>query len=573
MGSNLRMTKARQEALKRDDNKAWRPEDIGTTTAVTGTGYAGWLKNATPAQRQLNFDPDETEVASYKYSEVNERFDPEGKLTEESDAQHQNVPDKLAPIPPPLTNEKRAPANASLQDKQRKTESAAQKARWRGWSEVLFKGAYGNILQKVETQFNNMFVNGQLAENWKLQPKQYSSEVDLQSPDAPDPMLILGKNPKEFGATFGGAALTEADLKKISDCWYPVHAMGYNWLQSNGTSAKKIAERITGLIKGYRTRGFDCTKVIVVTHSMGGLVARALVHPNYGNLQSSILGMYHNVMPTIGAGAAYKRLRFGFHEPTGFFHPVNSIEDNVGGKILSPDGQTATAILANAQGPLEMLPANAYGPFWLQVLDQNSKKVPESWPGMAETSLDAIYTQPASAWWRLINPMWINPKQPGAVSAEVVDKAYDRLREAHKFSNAIEKTFHPVTYASWCDSSEQRCYENVVFKITDGISPRGSTLPPAVTWTLLADDGKGELTVLAGKHKLTLTLQPGAASGDGTVPAARSAQVIRTEKGGTFVHGRSAKGYVHQDSYSDEQVLASTLYAIAKIAMTDRWGA
>ena len=36
MGSNLRMTKERQEKLKRTDNRAWRPDDISKTDVVKG---------------------------------------------------------------------------------------------------------------------------------------------------------------------------------------------------------------------------------------------------------------------------------------------------------------------------------------------------------------------------------------------------------------------------------------------------------------------------------------------------------------------------------------------------------
>ncbi|PLY39275.1 hypothetical protein CSZ94_27340 [Janthinobacterium sp. ROICE36] len=78
--------------------------------------------------------------------------------------------------------------------------------------------------------------------------------------------------------------MTVSDLKKISPCWYPVHAMGYNFIKSNGESAVTIAERLRGLVKGYKKRGFKCNEVIIVTHSMGGLLARALIHPSYGKM-------------------------------------------------------------------------------------------------------------------------------------------------------------------------------------------------------------------------------------------------------------------------------------------------
>lgn len=572
MGSNLRMSRARQEALKRDDNRAWKADDIGSLSTATGNGYGGWFRSATPAQRQMNFDPDETEVDIYKYTEDKGQFDPEGKLTKESDAQHQNVPDNFKPIPPLLTTEKSAPADATKEDKDRKSESAAQKARWRGWSEILFKGAYGEILEKIERQLNNMMVNGQLAENWKAQTTQSSAEGNYQTAAPPDPLLILNKDPKEFGALFNGEAITEDDLRTVSNCWYPVHAMGYNWLQSNGESAKKIAARITGLIDGYTKRKFDCTKVIVVTHSMGGLVARALVHPDYGNLQNKILGVYHNVMPTLGAGTAYKRLRFGFREKEG---GVFGFEDKVLGEVLSPDGQHATAILANAPAPLEMLPAQAYGADWLRVVDIRGTTL-ASWPDMRvderdpshsapQTPLGAIYTQPADSWWRLINPLWINPGNPKVKPAKATQAAYDRLEAAYAFANSIEQTFHPVTYASWCNSSARKSYGTVIFRVTDGDTTQ---LPTPATWKLLTDDGKRILTVQAGNRVLTLQRQPAAESGDETVPANRSAKHII---GKCFEHGAGNAGYEHQDSYKDGQVAASTLYALVQIAKNDKW--
>ena len=585
MGSNLRMTKKRQNELKLDHTKAWKADDIGAiSTGVGNTGYGGWFRKARPEQRQMNFDPDETEVDIYKYTEDQGRFDPEGKLTQESDAQHQNVPDGLSPIPPLLTTEKGAPANATKLDKERKTESAAQKARWRGWSEIFFAGPYSNILQKIEHQMNNMFVNGQLAENWKPQPPPQASGENSPQSAPPDPLVILKKSPKDFGATVGGEAITEDDLRKISDCWYPVHAMGYNWLQSNGDSAKKIAARITGLIKGYKDRKFDCTKVIIVTHSMGGLVARALMHPNYGNLQgdpkekreSSILGIYHNVMPTLGAGTAYKRLRFGFREKHSF-SPATYM-DYVASEVLAPDGEHATAILANAPAPLEMLPAKAYGADWLRVVDADGKHL-QSWPDMRvdpknpsqpppQTPLDAIYTQPADVWWRLINPKWVNPGDPDMTHANAAQGAYDRLKDAYKFSNAIEKTFHPVTYASWCNSPSHKCYGEVVFRVTAGDT---TNLPKADAWKLLTDDGKGVLTVQAGDRVLTLALQPSADAGDETVPAKRSAEHIISARGNSFVHGAERSGYEHQASFSNGEVASSTLYSLVQIAKTDTW--
>jgi hypothetical protein len=549
MGSNLRMSSKRQDELKREaDNRAWRPDDMlslsdEVATGVFKKGYGGKFRKASPAQRQLIFDPNETEVEYYHYTEDKGRFDPEGKETQAADKRHTNVPDLLPAILPLirdqfLPNEPRGSA--------RRFESAAQIARWRGWSEVLFAGAYGEMLKTAERYLNNISRNGQLDPygSWK---------------------------PGPYPALFGSASGLEVDmgeLKKIAKCWYPVHAMGYNYLKSNVDSAKIIADRIRGLVQGYQKRGFKCSEVIIVTHSMGGLVARALIHPKYGNILSDptvkVLGIYHNVMPTLGAAAAYKRMRFGFQEK-------DSIKDEVFAEIIGINGENATAILANAPAPLELLPAAGYGKDWLKVIDGCGRTI-RSWPQENENALDSIYLQPQKNWWRLIHPDWVNPGNIKKKDGGGLGNVQKRLINANAFLDAIEKTFHPTQcYASYCASDEHKSYGNLVFKVTNPEvwDSRTISLPPADIWKLLTDDKKGTLTVQAGTRVLTLKLQPGDTAGDETVPAERSARKIA---GVLFQHGQAkGTGYEHQDSYAHPHVLASMLHSIVKIAGTAKW--
>jgi pimeloyl-ACP methyl ester carboxylesterase len=552
MGSNLRMSKKRQDVLKRPDNRAWRPDDLmslsGNYEVVNKSGMGGWFRNASPAQRQLDFDPNTTEVEYYHYTESKDRFDPEGKETLEADARHQNVPDTLAPIPPLMgyrfTQSISQPG--ANRTPPRKKQMPAQIARWRGWSEVLFAGPYSQMLNTAEIFLNNMVVKGQLNPMWSR---------------------VL-TDPKSFGAT-SIPALTEVEIKKISNCWYPVHAMGYNYLKSNGESAVVIADRIRGLVLGYQKRGFKCDEVIIVTHSMGGILARALIHPDYGNLLSDqtvkVLGMYHSAMPTLGAAAAYRRTRFGFLEKEGKTAEYFA-------EIIAINGQHATAILANTPGPLELMPAAAYGKDWLKVIDGCGRTI-RSWPQANENALDSIYLQPQSNWWRLINPDWVNPGNVRYLDGGGIENVWRRLKSATAFLDAIATTFHPThCYASYCASDEHKSYGNLVFKVTNPEiwDSRTITLPPADTWKLLTDDKKGTLTVQAGTRVLTLKLQPGGAAGDETVPAERSACKIT---GTLFKHGTiKGEGYEHQGSYAHPHVLTSMLYSIAKIATTARWG-
>ncbi|MNK32939.1 hypothetical protein D3C87_514100 [compost metagenome] len=583
MGSNLRMTKQRQDDLKRPDNRSWRPDDMvdksGNLAVATGSGLGGWFRGASPRDRQLVFDPNETEVEYYQYSIENERFFPGGDVTKGSDARHNNVPDDFPGVPPLISVSPKKNAQADAIQKpgvagkfipREIRETPAHIARWRGWSEVLFAGAYGEMLKKTEFFMNNIIKKGEVLSHWKIDPSdQVTGRYSFGQQAYPPIAKLLIQNPKEFGGS-SGAPINTSDMLKISPCWYPVHALGYNFLQSNAITAIIIAKRIRGIVIGYQKCGFKCNEVILVTHSMGGLLARALMHPSYGNMLNDeavkILGIYHNVMPTLGAASAYKRMRFGFKEKSG---PINTLE----AQILGIDGEHATAILANAPAPLEMLPSTAYGQEWIKVVDATDKLL-WSWPRGKDSAVESIYLQPANAWWRMINPSWVNPANIPPKKGGGINNVMRRLKDASELLKEIEKIFHPNTYASYCASKEFLSYGEITFKVTEGLEIKNSSnsekiIPSPNKWQLLTDDAKGNLTVQAGTRVLKLKLQPPNSTGDETVPSDRSAKHIPGEK---FSHGaNSENGYGHQNSYSHPHVLASMLYSIVQIAKTAKW--
>ena len=560
MGSNLRMSRMRQKRLERPDNRAWRPDDLmgvgGMTDVAAGTGLGGWFREATPQQRQLVFDPNETEVEYYHYTENKDRFDAEGPETMASDIRHQNVPDSLTAIPPLMGSNKITPGNRPVQGKPQTFATPAQVARWRGWSEVLFDGAYGSMLQHTEKHMNNIVLAGKLHPVWRGASGLSASVM---------------KDPSSFGGVSANP-ITEADLKKIAACWYPVHAMGYNFVQSNGATAVTIARRLRALVKNYRERGFKCHEVILVTHSMGGLLARALIHPNYGKIVNdndlTILGIYHSVMPAIGAAGAYKRMRFGFQEK-------DTTAGEYEAEVLGINGIHATAILANAPAPLEMMPGVVYGEKWLRVVDQQDKEL-WSWPREGATALDAIYLQPANAWWRLINPEWINPAKIEEKNGGGLMEVNRRLKNAFEFLESIKDTYHSLTYASYCASPKRLSYGNVTFKVIDGLNneipytkEKNKSLSPE-KWILKVDNAKNELVVQNGSQKIRLMLMPANAAGDDTVPSKNLEKCFNKER--LFIHGtKDGTDYGHQDSYSNPNVLSSMLYSIIQIAKTAKW--
>ncbi|PWF47573.1 hypothetical protein BHT19_0028240, partial [[Kluyvera] intestini] len=111
----------------------------------------------------------------------------------------------------------------------------------------------------------------------------------------------------KLGAQKPFVVLKEQQLRDAAELLYPVHAVGYNWLQSNKVSAKRLATEIERITAYYRSKRNSCEQVILVTHSMGGLVARACVQ--LPEMQERILGVVHGVMPALGAPATYKRIR------------------------------------------------------------------------------------------------------------------------------------------------------------------------------------------------------------------------------------------------------------------------
>lgn len=544
MGSNLRLSKARQALLKRSDNIAWRPDDA----------VDGWnRRNAEPADRQMRLDPDEVEVDRYEVTDDGTgRFDATGDATVSSDKRHNNVPDDLGRVGKLLIDDPKADPNHPLANN-RLSFTAAQKARARGWSEVMFK-AYGDIIKRMEYQLNDM-LRGHGA-NAKLSP------IWTPAGNHPGPVRserAVMRDPSAFGAT-GAAALTEAEIKRIGNCWYPVHAFGYNWLKSNGEEAKSLAPKIEKLIQTYNENGFHCPGVILVTHSMGGILARALIHPDYGNIKSKVLGIVHGVMPTTGAAAAYKRMRAGFEG--------GGIEDNIIQGVLGDDGAKVTAVLANAQGGLELLPTAAYGMQWLHVQDQNGNFLARLPQGDAA---DEIYALGPQKWWRLINPEWIDParqlgkplQEGGKTKEQIGPKAtMRRVINAMKFANAIENTFHERTYAHYGNDPEHRAWNEVSWRVVDGDAAKAGD--PA-NWTLVpgekGDNKKGLLKVRGSYGvELTLKLQPPLAAADGTVPVERSASKVKAKVKFT------QRGYDHQDSYKNLDAGASTLYGIVRIA-------
>lgn len=530
MGSNLRMSAKRQAMLKKSDNIAWRPDNLGGGSAIGAS-------NEKPRDRQLTLDPLETTVDVY---------DPRGRSDITGDKRHDNVELDSKLKSPFLIDDAPAAENAR---------TGVQKALMRGWGEVYFK-SYGSLLQYLESRLNNSFSNGKLRNSWRdvvgVSPQFWRSDQTL--PQEP---------------------LTEEELKKVtSGCWFPIYALGYNWLQSNGVSARLIARRINQIIDSFNQSGYECNQVIVVTHSMGGLVGRALVHPDYGNMQEKILGIVHGVMPAIGAPAAYKRIRAGFEDPG----LNNSPKVSIGAKIAGNFGDEVTAVLANSPGGLELLPTEAYGNGWLRVIYRGEDL--DAWPKNGDPYSEIYKTQ--GKWYSLIRENWINPSNLRASDGGgSLKRTFDYLDNAQDFHRKIRDTFHPNSYAHYGVDSKRASFGDVVWEISKHCGNTAGWRD----WPIINDSRQGKLELarweagqdntafgprvdLARPNSIYATLLPAASPGDQTVPA-RSAD--HQLKSGKFKGVFCQLGYEHQSSYQDPRAIACTLYSVVRIAMSAKW--
>ncbi len=518
MGSNLRMSADRQRRLGTKNNIAWRPDNLGVTVAQ---------HNDSAVERQLRLDPRATELDTY-----DPIHNPTGDPNETADQRNEGVRfsstySSFKQLDGPLLQSD-LPGTKNPKSKD-------QKARERGWGEVYFS-SYKEILSTCEVRLNSAFSNGSL-------------DVYLKR-------FVVGIPPSEWEA-HPSFAMKELDEKNVRDavkgCWFPVHAMGYNWLRENAESGKIIAGRIVELMKRYQEQGFECEKVILVTHSMGGLVARAVLHPMMGNLSAKVLGVVHGVMPAMGAGTAYKRVRCVF-EGSG-----------LGAKILGETGPHVTPVLANAQGGLELLPSQAYGNHWLQIKQKGSilKSLPENGDPYEE-----IYKLP-NKWFKLLQEEWINPARLRGISFKNTCVLLDRAKDFH---NMIADTYHDQSYAHYGAGPAGPAWHKVVWEID-----KGAKIGDVEQLRIVADDGKGNLslvdpTLQVGKKSVTpsfdVKLLDPAEPGDQTVPLhSADAQLQSGKFKGIF----RQTGYEHQASYSNPSVVAATLYSLLRIASTMKW--
>jgi pimeloyl-ACP methyl ester carboxylesterase len=425
--------------------------------------------------------------------------------------------------------------------------------RERGWGEI-FNGSYGSLLFELQSHLEmtfqfDMFNKRQLRPRWK--------EV----------MHAMQGDPLQRWGVRSVAPLTESELEKYAEYQYPIYACGYNWLQSCGESAKRLERRIGEIIQWWKTRKHQCDKVILVTHSMGGLVARACAK----RIPDRIAGVIHGVMPALGAPLAYRRLACG----TECDNPANDALDNYkAGKFADIAGrrpEDTTPVLSVAPGALELLPNQLHPKPWLHVRVFTSTAAGQR----QEIASDCLHlpneSQPnpydlyrdMNSWYRLVNPRLADPadlyKKDGAVR-RIINDAITKAEEFHRW---LSDYYHPISYAYYGKDKAHPAYGQI--RWVAHASHRSARVPVTAAniqgarYLAHSPDGARKVEI-EGETALLFSVEQQESAGDDTVslysgagPASKVKQLFAT------------RGYRHQESYKHHDTLLLTCYCIVKV--------
>lgn len=436
----------------------------------------------------------------------------------------------------------------------------AQVMRERGWGEV-HAASYGALLVELQRRLDKTFQRAQ------------SGAREIR----PTWKRVMQTPPERWGVR-QVERITEQELEKYAGYQYPVYAFGYNWLESCEVSARRLRARIDEIRKFWSDRKHECRKVILVTHSMGGLVARAcarLSEQADGGV-SDIAGIIHGVMPALGAPVAYRRIACGTEG--GYF--TNHLFDNIGAggfaEVAGDSPEETTPVMALAPGVLQLLPNHLYPRPWLflkTVQAVNGKDEVRDHVALPDGNPYDFYRDTVS-WYRMIDPRLADPARKYAKErGGLLGRIRRHIDEAERFhtrtlnidGNKLTPArpyYHPNTYAFYGSDTALKTYSRIqwVARVPGtsrvALTPRNIRDGKAVE---ASRDGAREVEI-EKDLRLRFRVSPQDSHGDETVPLPSAL--------GPELHVRqlfSAGGFRHQDSFKSSDMLLLTRHLIVKI--------
>lgn len=448
-------------------------------------------------------------------------------------------------------------------------------AKRRGWGEVYWE-SYGGLLLDLERTIND----------WCSDAGQRTAQI-LPAWQTAQTLQKGEKDVTELWNPVSGACppLTEAEFWNAAEYYYPVHACGYNWLQSNEQSAEHLVTRIDEVLAFYEQSRYFVPegRVILISHSMGGLVTRRAAQL----AEDKIIGVVHGVQPVGGAPVVYRRFRAGT-EHGGFW----DIKSKMTATILGNSASAITCVMANSPGPLELLPTKHYPPGWLRFEHKSRDGVKELMPPLPVSDpYTEIYTKRVQdVWWGMVDEKQLDPaKLAEKDKTTPLEKYRDNLLEATNFHDTLKLHFHPRTYAHYGSDKKQAAFGAVRWQTGKplpqdlreslpgliatqwteyGEATLGATRPADAGLQRESPDRLPEVRpALTGGVDFALAGYPSPAydhsedAGDGTVPNP-SADLV--DKAGLLAAFR-LKGFDHQNSYGNANVLDNVTWCLGKL--------
>lgn len=240
-------------------------------------------------------------------------------------------------------------------------------------------------------------------------------------------------------------------------------------------------------------------------------------------------------------------------------------------------------MLATSPGALELLPNHLYPHPWLHVRvikpANGSQRVNQAGNDPSARyqtrAYDALHFPNANSqnpydlyrdmtsWFRPINPAFADPAEKYSNKFGGVEVAIKRaINTAENFHKQLGSYYHPNSYAFYGDDSEKLSFGQIRWVALQE-SGANTALTPAnlAAARYIGDTATGQRRVMVeGKTELRFAPELQDARGDGTVP----------HQSGAGANGKvkqvfATKGYDHQGSYNNDDMLMLTLRLISKI--------
>lgn len=397
--------------------------------------------------------------------------------------------------------------------------------------------------------------------------------------------VFLRKLEMEFVHTIGVAVRQSNPQFNLVEM--PVFALGYNWSASNDDSGAYAADMINTWVNRAKYHaaeiGAQCPGAILVTHSMGGLVARSATEIH--GAADNVFAVLHTVMPTDGAAAAYKRFHFGFENPDfSIWSPISGTIETAGYVVLGRQGALVTAILGHMPGGQELLPNKRYRDNsgrsrWLTIHNPERSRLGR-WISGDDPYLELPDSNPYTEiyrredrMYRAANPDWLFPEGTDALPENAIPFEFfaEANEDAESFHDRLQDSgtsFHEITFLCYSDDASLKTYDRIDWKTDKPFGSLGRSVSDDNVAADRTSDYRREHLVWGAEEDKEISggwfgtdfkIDPASGAGDMTVPSSSGKHVVAARSRTTghnpgYMHEPALKSAIVQSWVKDTMV-------------------